>query len=74
MIQKLSGNNYEDFVGQRRVAVVHFDTDWDVAHCGTRNWSIKAGACAIGAFPGQIPFTILSCSCSMTFFCHDSLG
>ena len=30
MIQKLSRNNYEDFVGQKRVAVVHFDADWDV--------------------------------------------
>lgn len=30
VIQKLSGDTYEDFVGQKRVAVVHFDGDWDV--------------------------------------------
>ena len=32
MIQKLSRDNYEDFVRQKRAAAVHFDADWDVGY------------------------------------------
>jgi Thioredoxin len=32
MIQKLSRDNYEDFVRKKRAAAVHFDADWDVGH------------------------------------------
>ena len=32
MVQKLSRDNYEDFVRQKRAAAVHFDADWDVGY------------------------------------------
>jgi thioredoxin-like negative regulator of GroEL len=30
MIRKLTSNDYQAFVRQKRAAVVHFDADWDV--------------------------------------------
>ena len=32
MVEKLSRDNYEGFVRQRRATAVHFDADWDVGY------------------------------------------
>jgi thioredoxin-like negative regulator of GroEL len=48
MVQKLSGNNYEDFVRQRRATAVHFDADWDVGYRPITRRRMSDAADALG--------------------------
>jgi len=36
MIRKLTSDDYENFIRQKRAAAVHFDAEWDVSRPATR--------------------------------------
>lgn len=48
MVQKLSADNYEDFVRQKRAAAVHFDADWDIDYRPITRRRMNDAAQALG--------------------------